>query len=278
MGRSPARFDGRVALVTGGGTGIGAGITEILAAGGARVVIVQPDQRSADELAGRLRVDGTDVRGVGADLASPAACRAAVASCIGLHGRIDILVNNAAVTGEPATGDLLEFPDAQLDAIIDVNLKAAFRCSRDAARLMAGYGGVIVNIASVGAFAAQYRSTAYVASKAAIVGMTRGMAFELAPHGIRVAAVAPGDIDVASGSDMADGSDMASGSDAGGDGSKPPSNPYDAGTREWWERRSPLGRRGAPSDIARAVAFLCSDDAGYITGETLVVDGGWLSY
>jgi NAD(P)-dependent dehydrogenase (short-subunit alcohol dehydrogenase family) len=77
---------------------------------------------------------------------------------------------------------------------------------------------------------------------------------------------------------MADGSDMASGSDAGGDGSKPPSNPYDAGTREWWERRSPLGRRGAPSDIARAVAFLCSDDAGYITGETLVVDGGWLSY
>jgi NAD(P)-dependent dehydrogenase (short-subunit alcohol dehydrogenase family) len=266
MGKSPARFDGRVALVTGGGTGIGACITEVLSAEGARVVIVQPDQSSADELAGRLRADGTDVRGVGADLASAAACRAAVASCIGLHGRIDILVNNAAVTGEPATGDLLDFPDAQLDAIIDVNLKAAFRCSRDAARLMAGYGGVIVNIASVGAFAAQHRSTAYVASKAAIVGMTRGMAFELAPHGIRVAAIAPGDIDVSGGSDVT------------GHGSRPPGNPYDAGTREWWERRSPLGRRGAPSDIARAVAFLCSDEAGYITGETLVVDGGWLSY
>jgi NAD(P)-dependent dehydrogenase (short-subunit alcohol dehydrogenase family) len=260
MGMSPARFEGRVALVTGGGTGIGAGITEVLATGGARVVIVQPDQRSADELAERLRMEGTDVSGVGADLASAAACRAAVTSCIDQHGRIDILVNNAAVTGEPATGDLLEFPDAQLDAIIDVNLKAAFRCSRDAARHMTGDGGVIVNVASVGAFAGQYRSTAYVASKAAIVGMTRGMAFELAPHGIRVAAVAPGDIDLA------------------GDGSGPPRNPYDAGAREWWERRSPLGRRGAPSDIARAVAFLCSDEAGYITGETLVVDGGWLSY
>jgi len=260
MGMSPARFEGRVALVTGGGTGIGAGITQVLATGGGRVVIVQPDQRSADELAGRLRAEGADVSGIGADLASAAACRTAVASCIDLHGRIDILVNNAAVTGEPASGDLLEFPDAQLDAIIDVNLKAAFRCSRDAARQMTGDGGVIVNIASVGAFAAQYRSTAYVASKAAIVGMTRGMAFELAPHGIRVAAVAPGDIDLA------------------GDGSRPPRNPYDAGAREWWERRSPLGRRGAPSDIARAVAFLCSDEARYITGETLVVDGGWLSY
>ena len=260
MASSLARFDGRVALVTGGGTGIGAGIATVLAEGGARVVIVQPDRRSAAELAARLRAEGSDIRGVGADLASAAACRAAVAACIDLHGRIDILVNNAAVTGEPATGDLLEFPDAQLDAIIDVNLKAAFRCSRDAARHMTGNGGVIVNIASVGAFAAQYRSTAYVASKAGVVGMTKGMAFELAPHGIRVVAVAPGDIDLA------------------GDGSMQTRNPYDAGAREWWERRSPLGRRGAPCDIAHAVAFLCSDGASYITGETMIVDGGWLSY
>jgi NAD(P)-dependent dehydrogenase (short-subunit alcohol dehydrogenase family) len=249
----PLPLAGRVALVTGGGTGIGAGITATLADRGARVVIVQPDQSAADELAARLSVGGADVRGVGADLVGAAACAEAVAACIALHGRIDILVNNAAVTGPPATGDLLEFPDARLDAIIDVNVKAAFRCSRDAARHMTGRGGVIVNVASVGAFAAQYQASAYVASKAALVGLTRGMAFELARYGIRVAAVAPGDIQTVPGDDA------------------PP-------VGAWWERQAPLGRRGTPLDVARAVAFLASDDAGYITGETVTVDGGWLSY
>jgi NAD(P)-dependent dehydrogenase (short-subunit alcohol dehydrogenase family) len=249
----PLPLDGRVALVTGGGTGIGAGITATLADRGARVVIVQPDQRSADELAAALRVGGADVAGVGADLASAPACAEAVAACLALHGRIDILVNNAAVTGPPASGDLLEFPDEQLDAIIDVNVKAAFRCSRDAARHMTTDGGVIVNVASVGAFAAQHEASAYVASKAALVGLTRGLAFELARFGIRVVAVAPGDIKT----------------DAGAD-------PPLAG--DWWERRTPLGRRGAPLDIARAVAFLASDEASFVTGETLTVDGGWLAY
>lgn len=246
-------LEGRVALVTGGGTGIGAGITMTLADRGARVVIVQPDQRSADECAERLCSDGADVLGIGADLSGAGACAEAVATCVALRGRVDVLVNNAAITGPGATGDLLQFPDAQLDAIIDVNVKAAFRCSRDAARNMTRAGGAIVNVASVGAFAAQHRSSAYVASKAALVGMTRGMAFELAPYGIRVTAVAPGDIKTVSGDEV------------------PPAG-------QWWDRRAPLGRRGTPLDVARAVAFLASDEAGYITGQTLTVDGGWLSY
>ena len=257
-----APFAGRVALVTGGGTGIGAAISSLLAERGAAVVICQPDQSSADRLAERLAADGRDVIGIGADLARPAECAKLVERCLAARGRIDILVNNAAVVGPPARGDLLEFPDDQLDLIVDVNLKATFRCSREVARHLRdrGRGGVIVNIASVGAFAAQDNASAYVATKAGVAGLTRAMAFELGGLGIRVVAVAPGDIDLES------------------DGAPPAENPYDTLPREWWTRRAVLHRRGAPADIAGAVCFLASDEAGYITGSTLVVDGGWLSY
>jgi len=260
IGATEQPFAGRVALVTGGGTGIGARVSSVLAERGAAVVVVQPDERSAGELAAKLAADGRDVRGIGEDLSSAAACLSAVERCVALHGGIDILVNNAAVVGDPARGDLLGFADERLDAIIDVNVKAVFRCSRNAARHMTERGGVIVNVASVGAFAAQDRSSAYVASKAAVIGMTRGMAFELAPHGIRVVAVAPGDIDI------------------GADGPTLTGSAYFAPPASWWERKAPIGRRGTPDDIARAVAFLASEEARYVTGQTLVVDGGWLSY
>ena len=253
-------FAGRVALVTGGGTGIGAAIAGLLADRGAAVVIAQPDNESATQLAAQLDAPGRDVRGVGANIALPEDCGSLVERCVAMHDRLDILVNNAAVTGAPARGPLLDFPDAQLDAIVDVNLKGAFRCSRHAARHMTSRGGVIVNIASVGAFAAEDQASAYVATKAGVVGLTRGMAFELAPFGIRVVGVAPGDIDLQSG------------------GSRPDDSRYLEGAGDWWERRAPLGRRGSPLDIARAVAFLSSEEASYVTGETLLVDGGWLSY
>jgi len=255
-------FAGRVALVTGGGTGIGAATTALLTERGGAVVICQPDQDSADALAARLRAAGGDVVGIGADLSQAAACIALVERCVAARGRIDVLVNNAAVVGPPARGELLDFSDEQLDLIVDVNLKAAFRCSREAARHMrdSGRGGVIVNVASVGAFAAQDKATAYVATKAGVVGMTRGMAFELGRYGIRVVAVAPGDIDLAS------------------EGAQPDGDPYETLPSEWWTRRAVLRRRGAPDDIAKAVCFLASDEAEYVTGETLIVDGGWLSY
>ncbi len=263
MTTEPSRpFAGRVALVTGGGTGIGAATSALLADRGASVVICQPDQASADQLAELLHADGRDVIGLGADLSQAAACKGLVERCLAKRGRIDILVNNAAVVGAAARGELLEFDDDQLDLIVDVNLKATFRCSREVARHMrdSGRRGVIVNIASVGAFAAQDNATAYVATKAGVAGLTRGMAFELGRHGIRVVAVAPGDIDLAN------------------DGEPPAENPYDMMPSDWWTRRAVLPSRGAPRDIARAVAFLASDEAGYVTGETLVVDGGWLSY
>jgi NAD(P)-dependent dehydrogenase (short-subunit alcohol dehydrogenase family) len=242
----------RVALVTGGGTGIGAAVTSALVRAGAAVVIAQSTAERAKDAAAQFAADGLDVGWVAGDLADATTCADAVRNVIATHGRVDILVNNAAVTGPPAVGDFLTFDDEQLDRIVDVNLKAAFRCGREAARDMAQRAsGVIVHISSVGAFAAQEGATAYVASKAALTGLTKGMAFELAPHGIRVVGVAPGDIDVGRMDD----------DDAG---------PF--------ARRTPLGRRGAPADIGDVVAFLCSDSAGFITGETVVVDGGWLTY
>jgi NAD(P)-dependent dehydrogenase (short-subunit alcohol dehydrogenase family) len=196
---------------------------------------------------------------VGADLATAEGCRHAVAETIETCGQIDILVNNAAVTGRPALAPFIDSSDEHLDFVIDLNLKGVFRCSREAARFMCQVGrGVIVNIASVAAFAAQPHAAAYVASKAGVVGLTRALAFELAPRGVRVAAVAPGDIDVGPRAWTVRGDPDA-----------------DEG---WWTRTIPIGRRGAPADIAGAVSFLCSEDASYLTGQTITVDGGLLTY
>jgi NAD(P)-dependent dehydrogenase (short-subunit alcohol dehydrogenase family) len=246
----------RVALVTGGGTGIGAGITRGLARRGVTVVLGQSSEQRAAAAAAQLAAEGLAISGVGADLATADGCRLAVGTVIARYGRIDILVNNAAITGPHAITPFLRVTDDQLDRIVDVNLKAAFRCARLAADdMQKRSAGVIVNISSVGAYAAQLGAAAYVATKSALVGLTKGLALDLAPMGIRVVGVAPGDIDLAPGG---------------------PRSAPDPGN--WWERYTPLGRRGTPADVGAAVAFLCSDDASFITGETLVVDGGWLAY
>ncbi|MGN8552229.1 UNVERIFIED_CONTAM: SDR family oxidoreductase [Microbacterium sp. SLM126] len=247
--------EGRVVVVTGGGTGIGAAISRNFAERGYRVAIGQRQQATADELAGVLASETHgDVIGVGADLATAAGCAHLIADAIAQFGRIDVLVNNAAVTGPPAVGAFVGFPDEQLDAVIDVNLKAPFRCARAAVRDMIARDepGVVVNVGSVAGFAPQTRTAAYSATKAGIVMLTRALAVELAEHRIRVVGVAPGDIEVGRAARAEDFVDP-------------------------WARGTPLPRRGVPSDIAAAVAFLAGDDAAFITGETLIVDGGWLA-
>jgi NAD(P)-dependent dehydrogenase (short-subunit alcohol dehydrogenase family) len=253
------RLEGKVALVTGGGTGIGAGISARLATEGAAVMIGQRTEAELQPALAALRRGGHEIDGAAADLATGDGCRALVGACVARHGRIDILVNNAAVTGTPAVVAFLDSDDQHLDAVIDLNLKAAYRCAREAGRHMAaGGGGVIVNIASVAAHAAQIDAAAYVASKAGLVGLTRSLAFELARHGIRAVAVSPGDIVTQAGAAIAER--------------------RAAPDEALWQRRTPLGRRGRPDDIASVVAFLCSSDAGFVTGTEVLVDGGWLAY
>jgi NAD(P)-dependent dehydrogenase (short-subunit alcohol dehydrogenase family) len=240
-------LEGRTYIVTGGATGIGAGITACLQRYGARTAIFQPENTN-----GAIRCDVRD----------PAAVHQAVAEARELlGGRIDGLVNNAAITGVPALAAFLDASPEHIENVLAVNLKGPVYCSQAVARLAIGQGhpASIVHIASVGSFAAQERASIYCASKAALSMLAQAMALELAPHGIRVNAVAPGDI--ATQASLNIGEDLKQ---LGGSGR--------------YLRQTPLGRRGTAEEIGEAVAFLLSDRASFITGETLRADGGFLAY
>ncbi|GBC76870.1 3-oxoacyl-[acyl-carrier-protein] reductase FabG [bacterium HR08] len=254
------RLAEKVAIVTGGGTGIGRGISRSLAEAGARVVIAQRRAEKAQAMADALRSEGFEALALGADISKRSQVQQLVARTLERWGRIDILVNNAAVTGLPAIAPFLACSDEQLDLIVDVNLKGTFICSQEVARVMVGQGGgSIIHISSVAAFAAQEGAAAYCATKAGIVGLTRAMALELAPYDIRVNCLVPGDILIETNQALLDELKAR-------------------GISGQYARRIPLGRRGTPEDIGPAVVFLASGDASYITGATLVIDGGFLIY
>ena len=252
-------LDGKVAIVTGGGTGIGLGIASVLADRGVRLLLAQRRQEPAETAARKFGLDRA--MGLSVDISDPEAVEQMVRAATERFGAVDILVNNASLTGTPAVAPLLGASRDFVDRIVDINLKGTFYCSQAAARQMiqAGRGGAIIHVSSVGAYAAQELASLYCATKAAQVSMAQSMALELAPHGIRVNCVAPGDVYTAASAEIS--TDLKQ-----------------AGASGRYLRMTPLGRRGQPEEIGRAVAFLASTEASFVTGTTLLVDGGFLAY
>lgn len=255
---------GRVALVTGSGRqrGIGAGIALALARCGADVA-VHGSGRSPEELAAveaEVAALGGRVISVEADLTDRDAVGALAAAVESRLGTVDLLVNNAAVAGTAGLHDLLELDDEVWYRTVDANLNAVYLVTKAFLGDMVAGGGAIVNIGSIAGRVGQARMGAYTATKFALVGLTQQLALEFAPK-VRVNCVCPGSTDT----DMMDATfarrDELSGAPAGS---------AKAGRVE----RIPLGRQGVPDDIGRAVAFLASGDAAWITGQTLNVNGG----
>jgi NAD(P)-dependent dehydrogenase (short-subunit alcohol dehydrogenase family) len=242
------RFDGRVALVTGSSRGIGLAIATELAASGARVMLSSRKPEALEAAA--AGIDG-EVAWFAANAGEPEQAEACVAATVERFGAVDLLVNNAATN--PYMGPTIDIDLPRLDKTIAVNWRAPLYWSHLAWHAsMQGNGGAILNVASVGGLSVESSIGAYNATKAALLHLTRTLAAELAP-GVRVNAIAPGLVKT----------DMA---------------------RALWEPNEaamakvmPLARLGEPDDIARASAFLLSDAASWITGTTLVVDGGALT-
>jgi NAD(P)-dependent dehydrogenase (short-subunit alcohol dehydrogenase family) len=250
---------GRSAVVTGAASGIGAATAARLSEAGASVVVADLDLDVANLTATRIGADtGGEVIAVAIDVVDTASLAAAAQLAVDTFGSLDIWVNNAGIY--PST-PLLDLTDEGWDAVLDVNLRGSFIGARESAKRMvaAGHGGVIVNIASTAGFQAGGPGVAhYVSSKHAILGLTKSLAVELGPHGIRALAVAPTLIETP-------------GIEAGRDAFRA------AGLGDMLDtygQRLALGRVGVADDVARVVLFAASDLATFMTGSTLLVDAG----
>lgn len=260
------RFPGKAVLVTGGAKGIGRGIALRFAEAGANVMIADFDEAAGVDAARACEQKGeahkVGARFVRIDLAKVEDARSAVKATVNAFGRIDVAVNNAGVF--PPQG-ALDIHEALWDRVVDVNLKGAFFVAQEAARFMvqAKSPGTIVNIASIDAFYPSGNLVHYDASKGGMVMMTKSLAKELTPLGIRVNAVAPGAI-------------TTPGADAVMDSFAKASGLTGEQMKAGYNQKIPAKRMGLPDDIALATLFLASDLATYVTGQTLVVDGGLL--
>lgn len=243
------RLDGRVAIVTGAGQGIGQGVALCLARAGAQIVINDTAQDRIAQTVAAIEALGAQALGVQANVTQASEVEHLVQETLGRFGKIDILVNNAGVVVVKSITDQTE---ADWDKVLSVNLKGVFLCCHRAVQeMIKQQQGAIVNIASIAAFHYTVPHVPYAASKAGVVALTRDLAYEVARYGIRVNAIAPGPIETPM-----------------------MSSALTPQQKEGYAKQVPLGRLGQPHDIGNAAVFLVSDEASFITGTTLPVSGG----
>lgn len=248
------KLDGKVALVTGAASGIGAACAEAFAREGVSVVIADVNAACGEQFAARVRQAGHEALFVIADVSRAADVDRLVQQAVAHFGRINILVNNA---GTWAPGTVVTLDEAEWDRVINTNLKSVFLVSKRVIPVMIQQGGgVIINVASVAGLVGATDASAYIASKGGVVNLTRGMALDFAAHKIRVNALCPGMTDTPMGDKVVNyykpGADLK------------------ASKAKW----QPLEHIGSPADMAAMAVFLASDDAAFVTGGMFVVDGG----
>lgn len=244
-------FYGKVAIVTGGASGIGAAVARQLAQGGAEVVVADLDGAAAERLAAELRSGGGRAHGVAVDVADAASVERMVAFAVGTCGGLHLAVNNAGIGGPIAP--VADYPLDGWRSVIDVNLNGVFYSMKyEIAAMLASGGGAIVNMASILGSVGTPGSSAYVATKHALLGLTRAAALEVAEQGVRINAVGPGYIDT-------------------------PllSNNLDPETLGQLAGLHPVGRIGRPEEVSALTCFLLSDAASFITGSYHLADGGY---
>ncbi|HKU93921.1 MAG TPA: SDR family oxidoreductase [Vineibacter sp.] len=248
-----SRLAGKTALIAGGGGGIGGAGAALLAREGAQVVCADMNERAAGACADEINAQGGRAVALALDVGDPDSVERAFARTMDALGHLDVLVYSVGTT---TTANVLDLSRAEWDRVLGTNLTAAFALGQAAARQMVNQksGGSIIFVTSQLAHAAIRNKTAYLASKGGLRSLTMGMALDLAPHDIRVNAVAPGPV-------MTGLTEQRF---------------ADADIRAWTLARIPAGRLGQPADIAGAIAFLASDESRWMTGTTIVVDGGYL--
>jgi 3-oxoacyl-[acyl-carrier protein] reductase len=245
-------MDKKVALITGAGMGIGAAIAGRLARDGYLVVVADINSPAAAETAAQINANGLKAWAVGMDVADAESVAAAFAAVAKRYDRCDVLVNNAGIA---KTFQFVDYPIDDWNKVMAVNVTGQMQCGQHAARLMRPRKwGRIINVASISGMRASAGRTAYGTSKAAVIGLTRQMAVELAEYGITVNGIAPGPIDTPLTKEL-----------------------HSARTRKNFLRAVPAARYGTPEEIAGPVSFLASEDASFITGHIIAVDGGFMA-
>ena len=253
MGYAPLELDGRVAVVIGGTSGIGRAIAQGLAEAGADVVPTSRRAEQVEAAAGEIEGRGRHTLRVTSDVSDRASLERVLSETVGAFGKVDILVNSAGRTKRAPT---LDFAEEDWDAIIETNLTGTLRACQVFGRHMVGRGyGRVVNIASLSTFVALHEVAAYSASKAAVASLTKSLAVEWAPHGVNVNAIAPGVFRTALNQKLLDETERG----------------------KEFLLRTPMRRFGKVEELAGAAVFLASDAASFVTGEVLVVDGGFLA-